>query len=177
MRPPAEGASLAVVYAGAVAPEAMEAHAAVVESNPGAGLLAVTSADRLWRGWGAAQRVRRSGIAGGAGAAGIESHVEALLAPLARDARIVTVIDGHPATLGWLGSVRGHRVEPLGVDRFGQSGSLPDLYREHGIGVEAILEACASGSISTLGAMKGRGDIRGDLVAPAADLSEWEALG
>ena len=173
MRPPAEGASLAVVYTGAVAPEAMEAHAVAVESSPGAGLLAVTSADRLWRGWGAAQRAQR---AGNAGTAGVESHVETLLAPLARDARIVTVIDGHPATLGWLGSVRGHRVEPLGVDRFGQSGSLPDLYREHGIGVEAIVEACASGSISTLGAMKDRGDIRGDLVAPAADLSEWEAL-
>ena len=132
MRPPDEGASLAIVYTGAVAPEAMEAHAAVVESNPGAGLLAVTSADRLHRGWGAAQRARR------AGSAGVQSQVEALLAPLARDARIVTVIDGHPATLGWLGSVWGHRVEPLGVDRFGQSGSLPDLYREHGIGVEAI---------------------------------------
>ena len=141
MRPPAEGASLAIVYTGAVAPEAMEAHAAVVESNPGVGLLAVTSADRLHRGWGAAQRARR---AGAAGSAGVQSQVEALLAPLARDARIVTVIDGHPATLGWLGSVRGHRVEPLGVDRFGQSGSLPDLYREHGIGVEAILEACGS---------------------------------
>ena len=141
MRPPAEGASLAIVYTGAVAPEAMEAHAAVVESNPGAGLLAVTSADRLYRGWGAAQRARRTGTAA---SAGVESHVEMLLAPLARDARIVTVIDGHPATLGWLGSVRGHRVEPLGVDRFGQSGSLPDLYREHHIGVEAIVEACSS---------------------------------
>ena len=173
MRPPAEGASLAVVYTGAVAPEAMEAHAAVVESNPGAGLLAVTSADRLYRGWGAAQRARRAGTAA---SEGVESHVEALLAPLARGARIVTVIDGHPATLGWLGSVRGHRVEPLGVDRFGQSGSLPDLYREHGIGVEAILEACGADSISTLVTMKGHGEIRGDLVAPAADLSEWEAL-
>ena len=141
MRRPAEGASLAVVYTGAVAPEAMETHAAVADTNPGAGLLAVTSADRLWRGWGAVQRARRAGIAGGAG---VESHVEALLAPLARDARIVTVIDGHPATLGWVGSVRGHRVEPLGVERFGQSGSLPDLYREHGIDVDGILEACAS---------------------------------
>ena len=174
MRPPAEGASLAVVYTGAIAPEAMEAHAAVSESHPGAGLLAVTSADRLYRGWGAAQRARR------AGGAGVESHVEALLAPLARDARIVTVIDGHPATLGWLGSVRGHRVEPLGVDRFGQSGSLPDLYREHGIGVEAILEACAFGSGRRtgdwLGAMKHRGEIGGDLVSPVANSSEWEAL-
>ena len=141
MRRPAEGASLAVVYTGAVAPEAMEAHATAVESNPGAGLLAVTSADRLWRGWSATRRARRAGVTGSAGA---ESRVETLLAPLARDARIVTVIDGHPATLGWLGSVRGHRVEPLGVDRFGQSGALPDLYREHGIGVEAIVEACAS---------------------------------
>ena len=141
MRRPASGATLAIVYTGAVAPEAMEAYAEVAESNPDAGLLAVTSADRLLRGWGAAQRARRAGLAG---SGGVESHVEALLAPLARDARIVTVIDGHPATLGWLGSVRGHRVEPLGVDRFGQSGSLSDLYREYGIGVEAILEACAS---------------------------------
>ena len=141
MRRPANGASLAIVYTGAVAPEAMEAYGEVVESNPGAGLLAITSADRLLRGWGAARRARRAGLAV---SGDVESHVESLLAPLAHDARIVTVIDGHPATLGWLGSVRGHRVEPLGVDRFGQSGSLPDLYREHGIGVEAILEACAS---------------------------------
>ena len=139
MRRPAEGATLAIVYAGAVAPEASEAHAAITESNPGAGLLAATSPDRLYRGWSAAQRARRSGNVG------VASHVEILLGSLAPDARIVTVIDGHPATLGWLGSVRGQRVEPLGVDRFGQSGSLPDLYREHGIGAEAILEACNSG--------------------------------
>ena len=138
MRRPADRASLAIVYTGAVAPEAIEAHAETVEANPGAGLLAVTSSDRLYRGWSAAQRARRTLNAE------IESHVEALLAPLAHDARIVTVIDGHPATLAWLGSVRGQRVESLGVDRFGQSGSLPDLYREHGIGVAAILEACAS---------------------------------
>ena len=136
MRPPAEGASLAIVYTGAVAPEAIGAHTAIVESVPDAGLLAVTSPDRLYRGWSAAQRTLRRGNAR------IASHVETLLGPLAPDARIVTVIDGHPATLGWLGSVRGHRVESLGVDRFGQSGSLPDLYREHGIDCEAILQAC-----------------------------------
>ena len=195
MRPPADGSSLAIVYTGAVAPEAMEAHVAAVESNPGAGLLAVTSSDRLWRGWAAAQRVRRTGIARTAGiaestgaarsagipeSAGVESHVETLLAPLARDARLVTVIDGHPATLGWLGSVRGHRVDPLGVDRFGQSGSLQDLYREHGISLEAILEACGSCSDRRagdwLGAMKDRGEIRGDLVPPAANFSASEAV-
>ena len=136
IRRPTDGASLAIVYTGAVAPEAIEAHGAVTASDSGAGLLAVTSADRLYRGWTAALRARRRRLAG------VASHVETLLAPLAHDARIVTVVDGHPATLGWLGSVRGQRVDPLGVDRFGQSGSLPDLYREHGIDAEAIVDAC-----------------------------------
>ena len=54
----------------------------------------VPSPGRLYRGWSAAQRARR------AGRAGVASYVETLLAPLAGDARIVTVIDGHPATHG-----------------------------------------------------------------------------
>ena len=59
LKPPAEGADLAIVYTGAVAPEAIAAHAALIEDVPGAGLLAVTSADRLNAGWHAAERVRR----------------------------------------------------------------------------------------------------------------------
>ena len=59
------------------------------------------------------------------------------------DAALVTVLDGHPATHAWLGSVRGQRVIPLGPDHFGQSGDIPDLYREYGIDADAILDACA----------------------------------
>jgi pyruvate dehydrogenase E1 component len=51
------------------------------------------------------------------------------------------VLDGHPATLGWLGSVYGHRTRPLGVEHFGQTGSLQDLYRHHGIDANAIIAA------------------------------------
>jgi pyruvate dehydrogenase E1 component len=51
------------------------------------------------------------------------------------------VIDGHPLTLGWLGSVYGHRVGSLGVEHFGQSGTIPDLYHLHGIDVAAIVAA------------------------------------
>ena len=69
------------------------------------------------------------------------SHIERLLAPLSRDCGIVTVIDGHPAALGWLGSVRGHRVEALGVEHFGQTGSIADLYRHYGIDANAIIAA------------------------------------
>ena len=69
--------------------------------------------------------------------------LEQLLAPLAGDAALVTVLDGHPATLAWLGSASGRRVYPLGVDRFGQSGDIPDLYRTHRIDAEAILDRIA----------------------------------
>jgi pyruvate dehydrogenase E1 component len=132
---PAADSELAIVYCGAVVPEAMAAHAAVLEDIPGAGLLAVTSADRLYAGW-------KTG--------GRDAPVMRLLSKLPRDAVIVTVIDGHPSTLSWLGGVAGHRVVSLGVDRFGQSGDIPDLYRVHRIDTDAILDAAAGALIERL---------------------------
>lgn len=135
--PPAQGARIAVGYQGPVAPEALAAFAELQTEEPGAGLLAITSPDRLHAGWLAAQRARRSGDRSAL------SHVERVLGGLAPHAALVTVLDGHPATHAWLGSVRGQRVVPLGPDRFGQSGDIPDLYREYGIDADAILDACA----------------------------------
>ncbi|HEY8369063.1 MAG TPA: transketolase, partial [Thermodesulfobacteriota bacterium] len=137
-RPPGPGAEIAVVYAGAVAPEAEAALDALLEDLPGAGLLAVTSPDRLHAGWIAACADRASGRQGS------PSHVERLLAALPADAALVTVLDGHPATLSWLGAVAGHPIVPLGVSRFGQSGDIPDLYRLNRIDTDAILDAAAA---------------------------------
>jgi pyruvate dehydrogenase E1 component len=134
--PPADGARIAIGYQGPVAPEAVAAFAELQAEEPGAGLLAITSPDRLHAGWIAALRARRSGEAA-------RSHIERVLAPLAPGAALVTVLDGHPATHAWLGSVRGQRAVPLGPDHFGQSGDIPDLYREYGIDSDAILDACA----------------------------------
>ena len=135
--PPADGARIALAYQGPVAPEAVAAFSELQAEEKGAGLLAITSPDRLHAGWLAAMRARR------AGDRAAMSHVERMLAPLAPGAALVTVLDGHPATHAWLGSVRGQRVVPLGPDRFGQSGDIPDLYREYGIDADAILDACA----------------------------------
>jgi pyruvate dehydrogenase E1 component len=131
LKPPAPGAELAIVYCGAVAPEAIAAHAMLLEDIPGAGLMAITSADRLHDDWLAGMR------------SGARSHVAALLAPLAADAALVTIIDGHPATLSWLGAVAQHRIHPLGVEHFGQSGDIPDLYRVYGLDADAIIDAAA----------------------------------
>jgi pyruvate dehydrogenase E1 component len=135
--PPAPGAAIALAYQGPLAAEAEAAFAILREDVPEAGLLAITSPDRLYAGWLAAQRSRRAGDADAL------SHVERLLSPMAPGSAIVTILDGHPAALAWLGSVRGQRVVPLGVDRFGQSGDIPDLYREYGLDEDAILDACA----------------------------------
>jgi pyruvate dehydrogenase E1 component len=134
--PPAAGAGIAIAYQGAVAGEAEKAFAALLEDEPGAGLLAVTSPDRLYADWRSAQRQRRLGQQA-------TSHIETLLAPLARDAAIISVLDGHPAAHAWLGAVRGQRIMALGPDHFGQSGDLTDLYREYEIDADAILQACA----------------------------------
>ncbi len=134
--PPGAGAKLALAYQGPVAAEAEAAFEALREDVPDAGLLAVTSPDRLHAGWLAAARARRRGEAG-------VSHIEGLLAPMPPGSAVVTILDGHPAALAWLGAVRGQRVVPLGVDRFGQSGDIPDLYGAYGLDESAILDACA----------------------------------
>jgi pyruvate dehydrogenase E1 component len=97
--------------------------------------LAVTSADRLNAGWTAACRARERGLVHA------RCHVERLFAGLPPHCGIVSVLDGHPATLAWLGAVRGHKVRPLGVEHFGQTGSIPDLYRHYGIDANAIIAA------------------------------------
>jgi pyruvate dehydrogenase E1 component len=105
---------------------------------PQAGLLAILSPDRLHRDWRAAQVEQRT------------STVERLLATLRPGAALVTVGDFHPATLSWLGAVLHNPIVPLGVDRFGQSGEIPDLYHAYGIDKEAILDAAARACLRAL---------------------------
>jgi pyruvate dehydrogenase E1 component len=127
-----------IAYTGAVAPEANEAVWRIAEDRRDVGLLAVTSADRLNAGWTAAQRARERGMVHA------RSHIERLLAGVPPHCGIVTVLDGHPATLAWLGAVHGHRVRPLGVEHFGQTGTIADLYRHYGIDADTIVAAAAA---------------------------------
>ena len=133
---PGDDCKMVIAYCGAMGPEAIAAWEKLSEDHPGLGLLAVTSTDRLYNQWQDLERARLEGKSDGK-----MSHVENLLKPLASDARLVTVIDGHPAALAWLGSVRGHAVAPLGVNAFGQCGDSIALYEHYQIGTDAILRA------------------------------------
>src|SRR6185503_18839326 len=93
---PEREADIAIVCMGAVTPEAIAAHDSVVRDFAGAGLLVLTSPDRLHADWLAAQR-NRGRTAGAVDRS--PAPVERLLTPLSPNARIVTVMDGHPLAL------------------------------------------------------------------------------
>ena len=137
LRRPAPGAEAAIVFTGVVAPEALAAWELLADDIPGLGLLNITSPDLLHRDWSARRAARWTG------GARRPCHAETLLSTLAPGAGLVTVIDGAPAALSWLGGVLGMRVSPLGTDRFGQTGDLPDLYRLYRLDTDAIIDAAA----------------------------------
>ncbi|MDX2482963.1 MAG: 1-deoxy-D-xylulose-5-phosphate synthase N-terminal domain-containing protein [Pseudodonghicola sp.] len=135
LREPGPNADLVIAYQGAVAPNAIEAAGRIAGARRDIGVLAVTSADRLNAGWSAAQRARARGQSEA------RSHAETLLSRLPPHCALITVIDGHPTTLSWLGAVAGHRTIPLGVEHFGQSGTIAELHRHFSIDAAAITAA------------------------------------
>ncbi|HWJ60298.1 MAG TPA: transketolase, partial [Sphingomicrobium sp.] len=136
LREPGDGAEAAIVAMGAVMPEALAAWEDLRADLPGLGLLSITSPDLLHRGWTSAQAARWAGKRE-------PSHVENLLSRLSPAAGLVTIADAAPASLSWLGGVLGQRVAPLGVERFGQTGSLSDLYAAYRLDGAAITESIA----------------------------------
>ena len=138
LRAPGTNAEVIIAYQGCIAPEAIEAAGLIGEDRRDVGVLAVTSADRLNAGWHAAQRARKRGNAKALG------HIERLLADVPRHCLLITVIDGHPATLAWLGGVCGHKTVALGVEHFGQTGTIADLYNHFGIDTQSIVNAASN---------------------------------
>lgn len=135
LRPPSSTTEVVICYTGAVAPEAIEAAGMIGENRRNVAVLAITSADRASAGWHAAERARQRNDDMAV------SHIEKLLSQVPRDAGMVTVVDGHPLTLSWLGAVFGHKVKALGVEHFGQTGTVADLYHYYGLDANAIAHA------------------------------------
>ena len=134
LKEPGSNPEIILAYQGVIATEIIEATTILGEKFRDIGVLAITSSDRMLDDWKNKQLSSNQNT--------IESHVESLLKEIPRDTKILTVIDGHQLTLSWLGSVLGHKVIPLGVDRFGQTGNIKELLTEFTID---------SGNISKLG--------------------------
>ncbi|MHA1547412.1 MAG: transketolase [Alphaproteobacteria bacterium] len=138
LKEPGPSAEVVIAYQGTVATEAIAAAGMLADVRRDIGVLSVTSADRLNAGWQAAQRARARGDLNAT------CNIERLLEPLPAHCRIVTVIDGHPATLSWLGGVAGHKTLSLGVEHFGQTGTVADLYRHYRIDAKSIAETAVN---------------------------------
>jgi pyruvate dehydrogenase E1 component len=116
---------------GVMLPEALRASDAVREDKVYANVINVTSPDLLFADW-----VQ-------AGGNGAPSYLNELIPPEERGVPAISVIDGHPLTLGWLGGALGCPMLPLGIVSFGESGSIQALYHKHHIDVDAIVEGMA----------------------------------
>jgi len=133
---PADAPAVNVVAMGAVVPEAIAAVRELVREEIGASLVVVTSAERLQ----AELAGRRLGSVRRGTDASLP-HLSTLFPEGSRRQPMVTVLDGASHALGFLGAAFGAPVVPLGVDRFGQSGTIGDLYRYAGIDTSHIVEA------------------------------------
>ncbi len=122
-----------IATCGAMAPEALSAAEQLVEEEVQATVLCLSSPDHLYRDWQDActRPLRRENGSG--------NHLANLLRPEEAGVPVVTVIDGSSHALAWLGSALGVRCVPLGVDRFGQTGSQQEVYDEYGISADAIV--------------------------------------
>ena len=132
---PSKSGRIVLVYCGTLFTEAHKAYEEICEEVEGVGLLAITSSDRLHDSWHKDPD---------------QSFIKYLLKDVSKNATLITVIDGAPSTLSWLGSVCGHKTISLGVNSFGQSGDILDLYKHHQIDSDSIIDACASVLIRSL---------------------------
>ena len=121
---------LTLAAVGAVVPEALAASTALEQSGIPNDVLCITSPDLVFRSW-------QAGRGLGEGDAGLLDR----LMPAERAGPIVSVIDGHPHALSFLGAARRQPQAALGVSGFGQSGELTALYETYGLDAETIIGA------------------------------------
>jgi pyruvate dehydrogenase E1 component len=120
---PADDPRVVIAVMGALVPEAVEAADILrKEADAEAEVVCITSADLLYRAFQA-----RAGLA--------DADPAVLDRLFPHGAPVITLLDGHPHTLSFLGDVC------LGVQRFGQSGDLAELYEHHAIDAESVVGA------------------------------------
>ncbi|NGM11955.1 pyruvate dehydrogenase [Verrucosispora sp. CWR15] len=130
----ADAPTVQLAASGAVLPEVLAAAAELADEGVAAHVVDVTSLDRLYRAW---QRTLRQGVR----TATVPSVPGALRSAFADRVPVVTVHDAASHAMAWLGSAVAAPAVPLGVDEFGQSGSVHDLYDLHDLLPGSIVNA------------------------------------
>ena len=135
LKVPTKNSELVILFSGQMSPEVYEV-ISKIEDEIDVGVLNVTSSERLYKDW----TIIKSNQYHNSNST---SRIEKLFSITSDKVAIVTVLDGHSASLAWIGGAVKRKSISLGVDEFGQSGNLKDLYRRYKIDSEAIIDACA----------------------------------
>ena len=124
-----------IVTTGVMAPEGLAAAASLDDEGVTVTVVHLTSPDRIYRDW----RNRFTSAASAARTPSGAVELDRLIPPAERNHPIVSVHDAASHSLAWLGSAVGTRQYALGVDRFGESGTIADLHQLTGIDAGAIV--------------------------------------
>ena len=126
-----------IITTGVMAPEALAAAEELADEGVQASVVHLTSPDRTYRSW-------RAGYATAARTGRIvraPSQLHRLIPMAERHRPVISVHDAASHSLAWVGSALGTTQYTLGVDRFGESGTIADLYEVTGISVGDIVNA------------------------------------
>ena len=131
------GSNVAHIFScGAMVPEAIEASRLLLDEGIFANVVNVTGPGPMYSRF---QESVHATVRAGPAAPPFFADV---IPPEERGAPVVTVADGHPHSLAWIGGALNAQTYPLGVTRYGQSGSPAELYQEYEIDVSSIAAAC-----------------------------------
>jgi pyruvate dehydrogenase E1 component len=130
LREAAATPEVTLVGMGVMMPELLAAADELTAAGIALDALCLTSPDLIFRALQARQGLREG-----------DDQVLDLLFPPQRTSPLVTVLDGHPHTLAFLAAIASAPIACLGVQDFGQSGDVQDLYRHFGIDAETIVGA------------------------------------
>ncbi len=135
--PPDDRPGITIVTTGVMAPEAVAAAAVLDDEGVQASVIHLTSPDRVYRSW-------RNGFALSTATAQVvraPSQLHRIVPRAERRRPVVSVHDAASHSLAWIGSALGTRQYTLGVDRFGESGTIADLHALTGIDTGSIVNA------------------------------------
>lgn len=121
-----------LVGIGSVMPEVLEAARVLASEGVIAHVVDITSPGRLYGSW---QRTLKQGIR----TASTPSFPGVMRPVFTERAPIVSVHDGASHAMAWLGSALGMPQVAMGVDSFGQSGTIGELYKIHDLDSGSII--------------------------------------
>ena len=139
-RNPSADFGVNIVTTGVTVPEAVSASEILAEKGIGVTVIQITSPNVLYSNW----KRGFSGISDSNESSDSESYLHKLIPKSERKRPVISVHDSASHSLSWIGSALGTVQIPLGVDRFGESGRVEELFEAVGISTDSLVETAIS---------------------------------